>query len=430
MTCSLGNPLAGSVDVVVIGAGHSGLAMSRYLSLKSIDHVVLERGEIANSWKTERWDSLKLLTPNWQSRLPGFEYSGQDRDAYMSMQEVIGFIQDYADYSRAPVITGTEVTKVEPMHSGYRVITNRGEWRTRVLVVASGAFNKAVVPAISKGMPDEIEQLTTHDYRNPDQLKEGGVLVIGASATGLQLAAEIQQSGRAVTLAVGEHVRMPRIYRGKDIQYWMHVVGLLDERYDTVDDINRARRVPSPQLIGSSDHRSLDLNALGEAGVKTAGRLANVRDGKLQFSGSLRHVCKLADLKMNRMLDTIDQWIAECGPEETPEPAERFAPTAVANSPCLNINLKSAEIQTVIWATGFRPDYSWLDVPVLDRKGRVRHDGGIADAPGMYVMGLPYLRRRKSSFIHGAEDDARDLSEHLANYLDATAFNPHTRIAV
>ena len=430
MTRSLDNPLAGAVDVVVIGAGQSGLAMSRYLSLKSIDHVILERGEIANSWKTERWDSLKLLTPNWQSRLPGYEYAGPDRDAYMSMQEVIGFIQGYADFSRAPVMSGTEVTKVEPIHSGYRVITNRGEWHTRALVVASGAFNKALVPAISTGMPNEIEQLTTHDYRNPDQLKEGGVLVIGASATGLQLAAEIQQSGRAVTLAVGEHVRMPRIYRGKDIQYWMHVVGLLDERYDTVDDINRARRVPSPQLVGTNDHRTLDLNTLSEAGVQVAGRLANVRDGKLQFSGSLRNVCKLADLKMNRMLDTIDQWIAECGPEETTEPAERFAPTAVANSPCLGIDLKSAEIQTVIWATGFRPDYSWLDVRVLDRKGRIRHDGGIADAPGMYIMGLPYLRRRKSSFIHGAEDDARDLSGHIASYLDATAFNSQTRIAV
>jgi putative flavoprotein involved in K+ transport len=430
MSPPLGNPLAGSVDVVVIGAGHSGLAMSRYLSLRSIDHVILERGEIANSWKTERWDSLKLLTPNWQSRLPGYEYAGQDRDAYMSMNEVIDFIQGYADYSRAPVLTGTEVTTVEPQENGYRVITNRGEWRTRVLVVASGAFNVPVVPAVSEGLPSVIEQITTHDYRNPDQLHEGGVLVIGASATGLQLAAEIQQSGRPVTLAVGEHVRMPRTYRGKDIQYWMHVAGLLDERYDKVDDIRRARTVPSPQLVGTSDRRTLDLNALGDTGVRLAGRLAGVRDGKVQFSGSLRNVCKLADLKMNRMLDTIDEWVAACGPDEPTEPTERFAPTDVADSPCLGLDLRKEEIRTVVWATGFRPDYSWLDVPVLDRKGQIRHDGGVADAPGMYVMGLPYLRRRKSSFIHGADDDARDLSQHLADYLDVSAFHSRTRIAV
>jgi putative flavoprotein involved in K+ transport len=197
-----------------------------------------------------------------------------------------------------------------------------------------------------------------------------------------------------------------------------------------VDDINRARRVPSPQLVGTRDRRTLDLNVLSETGVRLAGRLATVRDGQLQFSGSLRHVCKLADLKMNRMLDTIDQWIAMCGPDETAEPIERFAPTAVADSPCLGMDLKNAGIRTIVWATGLRPDYSWLDVPVLNRKGQIRHDGGVADIPGMYVMGLPYLRRRKSSFIHGAEDDAGDLSEHLANYLDVTASYSRTRIAV
>jgi len=424
------NPLAGSVDVVVIGAGHSGLAMSHFLSERSIDHVVLERGEIANSWKTERWDSLRLLTPNWQSTLPGYVYAGVDRDGFMAVNEVVDFIQGYADFCQAPVMTGTEVTSVDAVSGGYRVATNRGEWRTRAVVVASGAFNVPVVPRVSEGIPAGIEQVTTRDYRNPEQLATGGVLVVGGSATGLQLAAEIQESGRQVTLAVGEHVRMPRVYRGKDIQYWMHVAGLLDEKFDAIDDIQRARGVPSPQLVGSDDRRTLDLNALSQSGVRLAGRLVGVRDGNVQFSGSLRNLCKLADLKMNRMLDAIDEWIGICGANENADAVQRFAPTGVGDSICLGLNLEQENVRTVVWATGFRPDYSWLQVPVLDRKGRMRHDGGVVDAPGMYVMGLPYMRRRKSSFIHGAEDDARDLSDHLAGYLDMTASPSQIRIAV
>ena len=430
MTLPQGTPPAGSVDVIVIGAGHSGLAMSRYLSARSIDHVVLERGEIANSWVHERWDSLKLLTPNWQSRLPGYRYSGPDPDGYMSMPDVIGFIKGYAAHCRTPVLPGTEVTSVRRREGGYRVLTNHGEWRARALVIASGAFNLPSVPRISRGIPNSVVQLDTHDYRCAEQLEGGGVLVVGASATGLQLAAEIHESGRPVTVAVGEHVRMPRIYRGRDIQHWMHVTGLLDERYDKVDDLRRARGVPSPQLVGTDERRTLDLNTLAARGVRITGRLAGIRDGKALFSGSLRNVCKLADLKMNRLLDTIDGWIAANGAAVDAEPAERFSPTDVMKSPCLDLDLTSGEIRTVLWATGFRPDYSWLHVPVLDRKGHVRHNGGVADSPGMYVMGLPFLRRRKSSFIHGAEADAADLSEHLANYLDASSSNGRIRIAV
>ena len=430
MTRLQGTAQAGSVDVIIIGAGHSGLAMSRLLTARCIDHVILERGEVANSWVHERWDSLKLLTPNWLSRLPGYQYSGSNPDAYMSMDEVARFIKGYADISRAPVITHTEVTSVQPLGYGYRVLTDHGEWRTRAVVIASGAFNVPSVPEVSEALPDRITQFTAHDYKNPDSLDHGGVLVVGASATGAQLAAEIQESGRPVTLAVGEHVRMPRVYRGRDIQYWMHVVGLLDDRYDEVDDINRARGVSSPQLIGSDDRKTLDLNALRADGVRIVGKLASVRDGKAQFSGTLRNICKLADLKMNRMLERIDSWIAENGAAQNAEPAERYAPTVSDDPPCLGVDLAGGEIRSVVWATGFRPDYGWLDVPVLDRKGQIRHDGGIAAAPGIYVMGLPYLRRRKSSFIHGAEDDAMDLSNHLAAYLDFTAQPSRIRIAV
>jgi len=422
-----GNLRAGSADVVVIGAGHSGLAMSHSLAARGIDHVVLERGVVANSWVNERWDSLRLLTPNWQSSLPGYRYSGADPDGYMSMPDVIDFIQGYARHTAAPVITNTEVISLQSDVAGYRMVTNQGQLRARAVVVASGAFNQPSVPAISKFIPAEIAQLTPREYRNPTQLDPGGVLVVGGSATGLQLADEIHASGRPVTLAVGEHVRMPRVYRGKDIQHWMHVVGLSDEHYRAIDDIERARRVPSPQLIGSNSGRMLDLNALQQAGVRLSGKLAAVRDGKLQFSGGLRNVCALADLKMNRLLERIDAWVSAHDAVAKATPAERFAPTAVDASPCLELDPKSAGITTVIWATGFRPDYSWLQLPVLDHKGRIRHDGGIVD-PGLVVMGLPYLRRRKSSFIHGAEDDARDLSLHLAGHLDAAALRDQFRV--
>jgi putative flavoprotein involved in K+ transport len=283
---------------------------------------------------------------------------------------------------------------------------------------------------MGQAMPSAIAQLTPFEYRNAGQLAEGGVLVVGGSATGLQLADEIRASGRPVTLAVGEHVRLPRVYRGRDIQHWMHVAGLLDEPLDEADDINRARRLPSPQLIGSTSRRTLDLNALQQDGVRLCGRLASVRSDELQFSGGLRNVCALADLKMNRLLKRIDEWIAVQGADVGAAPVERFAATAIDDSPCLGIDLKSDGIRTVIWATGFRPDYSWLQVPVLDRKGGIRHDGGVVDAPGMVVMGLPYLRRRKSSFIHGAEDDAKDLSLHLASYLDKFASRDRTTVSV
>ena len=407
---------AGATDVVVIGAGHAGLATSYCLTERSIDHVVLERGEVANSWRKERWDSLKLLTPNWLSRLPGFAYDGDDPNGFMSMPEVIEFIQDYADYSQAPVRTNTTVTSVQQHNGGYRVLTDNGEWQAKSVFIASGACNIAVTPKVAESIPTDITSLTPHQYRAPDQIESGGVLVVGASATGLQLADEIQRAGHDVTIAVGEHVRMPRTYRGHDIQAWLDHAGILDECYDQVDDIDRARGLPSPQLIGSSDLRMLDLNRLSDNGVRLAGRLMGINNGVAQFSGSLRNVCSLADLKMNRMLDSIDEWVS-WNPVRCDAP-ERFDATRIDESPTLMANLADETIRTIIWATGFRPDYSWLDVPVLDRKGRIRHDGGVVDAPGMYVLGLPVLRRRKSSFIHGVEDDARYLTAHLHAYLN------------
>ena len=394
--------------------------MSRCLSERSIDHVVLERGEVAHTWRTERWDSLRLLTPNWQSRLPGFSYNGDDPDGYRTLAEVIEFIASYAKAISAPVRTHTTVASVRSTESGYLVRTDQGDWLCRAVVVASGACNIADVPTFANSVPPSIMQLTAQEYRNPEQLADGGVLVVGASSSGTQIAYEIHRSGRPVTLSVGEHIRAPRVYRGKDLEWWMDAAGLLDERYDEMDDIARARRVPSLQLAGTPDRSTLDINALTEIGVKLVGRLGGIsEDGKAQFSGSLRNMCALSDLKMGRLLDRIDEWAQKNGFDDAVGPPHRLPPTRVEPAPPLGMDLTIGEVKAIIWATGYRPDYSWLEVPVLDRKGRLRHDGGVVSSPGMYLMGTQFMRRRKSALIDGAGDDARDLSAHLTSYLDS-----------
>ncbi len=407
---------------VVVGAGHSGLAVSRRLTERSIDHVVIERGEVANSWRTQRWDSLRLLTPNWQSRLPGYSYGdngGGDADGYMSMPEVVGFMSDYARLIDAPICTGTTVASVRPQGAGYIVDTDRGRWECDTVVLASGGFNVAKIPELGGAPPAGIAALSAFEYRNPDRLAPGGVLVVGASATGVQIADEVHRSGRPVTVAVGEHVRMPRLYRGRDVLWWMERSGLFDERYDEVDDVVRVRRTPSPQLVGTPQRVTLDLNALTDQGVRLVGRLAALRGSEALLSGSLANKCELADLKQGRLLDTFDEWAAASGLDEV-GPPERFAPTRVQPSPPLKLDLARGEISTIIWAAGFKPDYSWLDVGVLDHKGQIRHDGGVVtESPGLYVIGLNFLRRRKSSFICGAADDSQDLVSHLAAHLDS-----------
>jgi len=409
--------------VVVIGAGHSGLAMSRRLTERSLEHVVLERGEVANSWRNERWDSLRLLTPNWHSQLPGMRYHGSAQDGFMSVPEVVAFIDSYAATIDAPVQTRTTVSSVGVSASGFQVTTDRGVWNCATVVIASGAANAANVPTISSAVPSSIEMVTPLTYRSPERLGKGGVLVVGASATGIQLADEIHRSGRPVTLAVGEHVRLPRTYRGRDIFWWMNAAGVLDERHDEVDDLVRARHVPSPQLIGTPEQRSIDLNALTQLGVTVVGRLGSIRDGVAQFSGGLANTCRLADLKMNRLLNRFDEWARDKDIDVVEAP-HRFEPTSVPSAPTVEIDLRRHSIGTIVWATGYHPDYSWLDVPVLDRKGRIRHHGGIVrDAPGMYLLGETLLRTRRSSYIAGADQDTCELANHLHEHLDGRAFD-------
>jgi putative flavoprotein involved in K+ transport len=408
-----------SVTTVIIGAGQTGLAMSKCLTERSIDHVVLERGDVANSWATGRWDSLRLLTPNWQSRLPGYRYEGADPDGYMTMPEVVAYLNRYASAIGAPVEAHTDVTSVRAAGDGYVVTTTNGEWRAPTVVIASGPHNRPSVPEMAGAVPEGIASITPAEYRNPSQLADGGVLVVGAAATGVQLAEEIHRSGRPVTLSVGFHVRMPRLYRGLDIMWWLDAAGVLDERFDEVDDIVRARNVASFQLVGSPGRATIDLNALQALGVHVVGRMGGITsDGTAQFSGSLLNSCTLADLKLARLLGTIDEWATTAGLDDEVEPPQRFAPTDVPESPPLLLRLASGRITTVLWATGYKPEYPWLELPVLDGKGYVRHDGGVTPLPGLYLMSAAFLRRRKSSFIDGAGQDAADLSGHMAAYLD------------
>lgn len=406
---------------LIIGAGQCGLAMSAQLSARSIDHVLLERGEVANSWRTERWDSLRLLTPNWQTRLPGWTYAGDDADGYMGATDVAHHLDAYAESITAPIHTGTTVESVRRMGGGYpgwEVRTDDTVWFARSVVLATGACSTPRIPAMAEGLPDHIQQLSPIHYRNPAQLPDGGVLVVGASASGTQLAEEIRRAGRSVTLAVSRHVRLPRMYRGRDIQWWLDATGILDERFDDVPDIDRARRAPSLQIVGTPDRRSIDIGLLHERGVRLAGRVTDIDGSTITFDDGLGPTCAHADAKLQRLLDRFDAFATGRGLDHCLGAPERPDPVDVPCGPG-QIDLEAEGISTVIWATGFKPHYPWLKERVFDETGQIDHDGGVVKGTdGLYVLGLPFLRRRKSTFIDGAGADTADLAAHLSNHLD------------
>jgi putative flavoprotein involved in K+ transport len=404
---------------VIVGAGHAGLAMSRRLTERSIDHVVLERGEVANSWRTQRWPSLRLLTPNWQARLPGHHYAGDDPDGFLPVADLVTTLTRYARLVGAPVRTGTTVQAVRAVSRGFEIRTSDDVIHARAVVLATGACNQPAIPRIAAAVPPWMTTVTPLAYRDPGQLPDGGVLVVGASATGIQLADEIHRSGRPVTIAVGEHVRLPRTYRGRDIFWWLEATGLLAERHDQIDDLTRARHLPSPQLTGTLQAAITDLGRLAARGVRIVGRLGRITGGVAQFSGSLPNTCSLADLKMNRFLTRADQWAIAAGADDDLPPPHRFPPTYVDPRSPLELNLSRREITTVLWATGFRPDHSWLKIPSAhNNTGHLDHHGGVVTgAPGLYVLGLPVLRTRASTYIHGAAADTEAVAGHLRSFL-------------
>jgi putative flavoprotein involved in K+ transport len=407
--------------VVIVGAGQAGLAISHCLTNRSIDHVLLERGSVANSWRAERWDSLRLLTPNWLTRLPGGGYRGPDAEGYMTATEVAAFLDAYADSTCAPVITEAEVTSIRSVAHGFDVRTSQGTWTCRAVVVAAGAASTASIPSLAECLPRWVQQISPIEYRNPAGIDSGPVLVVGASASGVQIADELQRAGRHVTLSVGDHVRVPRQYRGQDIHWWMDAIGLLDERIEEMDDAVRARALPSLQLIGTGERRDLDLNSLMDIGVVPVGRLVGLRDTDAQCSGSLANLVRAADLKQSRLLDRIDEFATVHGLDAA------AAPTRVRSAQNI-VDLRP--VRTVVWATGFRPSWPWLDGELFHRvrgaRGALRHDRGVVDVPGMFVLGLPFMRHRTSSFIDGVGADALALADEIADHLERRS-GPRTK---
>jgi putative flavoprotein involved in K+ transport len=402
------------IDVVVVGGGQAGLAMSRSLSGLGIEHVVLERGRIAERWRSGSWDSLHLLTPRWLSRLGGWD-DGRGGDAdFMHHGEFVDYLERYARRFTTPVRTGVTVRSVEREVGGYRVETAVGAFHARAVVVATGACQEARVPRMGRDLSRSLRQIVSADYRRPSELPDGGVLVVGASATGIQLAEEIHASGRPVTLAVGRHTRMPRRYRGRDIFDWLHRMGTLHERADEVRDLAASRGQPSLQLVGRPGADTLDLEVLQRRGVRLTGRAEGVTGTRVHFSDHLIETLAGADFKWAGLRLRIDRFIRHTGAEAAPE--EPFVPVPLPDAPP-SLDLRTAGIRTVIWATGYRRRYPWLRVPVLGPSGEIRHRGGVTPAAGLVVLGLPFQQRRNSTFIDGVARDADDLAHHLERVL-------------
>lgn len=395
------------IDTVVIGAGQAGLATSRCLAEAGREHVVLDRGEPAESWRSARWDSLRLLTPNWMSRLPGWSYRGDDPEGYMSAAAVARYLTAYAESFDAPVHSWTDVSEVRPHEDGYRVATSAGVWQARRVVVAAGPQPR--LPALAAAVPAGVRHMHVSAYRTPAQLPPGGVLVVGASASGAQVAAELRETGRDVVLAVGRHTRLPRRYLGMDIMWWLEQIGALERTIDEVSDVHAARREPSIQLAAARD---LDLNILDDRGVAIAGRLVGFDDHRVRFAPDLPLNVSIAESRLRRTLATIDQYADRSGLADEVLPVGDVAEARVPPGPA-ELDLRAAGITSVLWATGYDYRYPWLRVPVHDGSGDIRQYRGITPAAGLYTIGLRFMYRRNSQFIDGVRHDARTVVQHL-----------------
>jgi putative flavoprotein involved in K+ transport len=398
-------------DTVIIGAGHAGLAMSRCLADRDVRHVVLDRGCVGERWRTARWDSFRLLTPNWLSRLPDWAYSGSEPDGFMTADEFVGYLSGYARSFDAPVRPNTPVTRVERIATGFAVHTDRGVWAARNVVIATGYHSRAKVPDLATGLAPVVAQLTPSGYRSPSSLPDGGVLVVGGSASGVQIAHELARAGRRVFLAVGGHTRLPRRYRDRDILWWLERIGSLDRTIDQLPDADRAKAEPSLQLVGTPDARRVDIGVLQETGVRLAGRLRALDGTAAEFADDLADTMGAAQERLSRVLGEIDVY-AGAMPGTAAAPPDPPPVIPVPASPS-RMDLRRAGVTGVVWATGYRPWYPWLKVPVLDRDGRIRHRRGVTDVPGLYAIGLRFQHRRSSTFIDGARHDAAYLANHI-----------------
>ncbi len=390
------------ISLAVIGAGQAGLAVSRVLGEAGVEHVVLERGRMAERWRERRrWSSLRLLTPNWMTRLPGWSYGGPDPDGYMTAGEVAGFLRGYADSMAAPVVEHAEVRSVRRVADRYRVLTGIGTWTTDAVVLATGWNDLPRIPDLAVNLDPGLHQLTPDRYHDPTDLPEGGVLIVGASATGVQLADELARAGRRVVVAAGRHSRLPRRYRGIDIMRWLDALGVNRRDLDHVPDPAAVLREPSLQLAGRPDHRDVHLAALQGLGVQVVGRLTGVDGNQVVFAADLAVTTTAADVRLRRLLARID-----ARAEGPPGAIQAQVSPVVTAGVVTDLNLHAAGIRTVVWATGYRRAYPWLQVPVLDPAGEVRHHRGRTPAPGLFVVGMHWQSHRGSMTLDGVGHDA------------------------
>jgi len=401
-----------TIDTVVIGAGHAGLAVSRLLTAAGREHVVLDRGRVGERWRTARWDSLHLLSPNWLNRLPAWQTAG-DPEGFLSSGEFVGQLESYAASFDAPVLTGTTVTSLTTAPSGgYEVRTDHATWRARSVVVATGPHGVPVVPAAVANA--RVRVLTSDRYRNPHSLDRGGVLVVGASASGVQIADELARSGRDVVLAVGRHARVPRRYRGMDIFWWLETTGRLARTIDQVRDSAAARGEPSLQLVGRSRTdevaSEVDLAALQRLGVRLTGRLESLDGRDARFGDQLAALTAAADRRMHDLLDSIDRYVDRVG--LTREVLAPVRPKELRTAPAPSrLDLHAERVRTVVLATG-----------------SIRQTWGVTDAPGVYVVGQRFQHRRDSGFIGGARHDAAAVVHHLTSGTLPVAHDEHTAL--
>ncbi|MDP3894337.1 NAD(P)/FAD-dependent oxidoreductase [Nocardioides sp.] len=409
------------IEVLVVGAGQAGVAMSEHLSEGGVPHLVLERDRIAERWRTGRWDSLVANGPAWHDRFPGLEFDDVSPDAFAPKDQVARYFETYAEKIAAPIRCGVEVVSVERHvgRRGFRVETSEGVIDAQFVVAATGPFQRPVIPPI---VPDGAVPVQIHssDYRNPDQLPEGGVLVVGAGSSGVQIADELQRAGREVHLSVGPHDRPPRSYRGRDFCWWLGVLGLWD-----LETPPAGAEHVTIAVSGARGGHTVNFRALAAQGINLVGRTESYADGVLRFSSDLADNIAAGDANYLALLDEADAWVERNGADLPEEPEARVLgddPAAV-NDPVLELDLAEAGITSIVWATGFATDYSWLKVDALDEHGRPAHRRGVSTEPGIYFVGLPWLSRRGSSFIWGVWHDAKHIAGHITTQRSYLAYD-------
>jgi len=415
-------PVDRDVEVIVVGAGQAGVAMSEHLSRAGIRHLVLERGRIAERWRSERWDSLVANGPAWHDRFPGMEFSDVAPDGFATKEQVADYMRAYAEKFAAPVRCGVEVHAVRRVDGGlgFELDTTDGTYRARYVVAATGAFQTPVVPAL---VPADAGVVQVHSsaYRNPGQLPRGAVLVVGAGSSGVQIAAELQRSGRQVYLAVGPHDRPPRSYRGRDFVWWL---GVLD-KWDAATPPRGAEHV-TIAVSGADGGHTVDFRSLASTGVTLVGRANDYRDGVVHFGDDLARNIAAGDASYLDLLDEADAYVERMGLDLPEEPqAREFGPEpeCVAR-PLRALDLRDAGVASIVWATGFTSDYSWLPAGAVDDRGRPAHRRGVSIEAGIYYLGLPWQSRRGSSFIWGVWHDAKHVCDHIGIQRMYAAYRP------